>query len=45
MRKKKGIPPREELDQAFHMLQDQITRISVEEEEEMVGEDLEKRGK
>jgi hypothetical protein len=32
---KSQFPTREELDQAFHFLQDQITRISVSEEEEM----------
>lgn len=36
MNKKNEFPSREELDRAFHFLQDQITRISVEEEEEML---------
>jgi hypothetical protein len=30
------FPTREDLDQAFTILQDQITRITVEEEEEML---------
>ncbi|MED3563039.1 MULTISPECIES: hypothetical protein [Bacillus] len=44
MREKKSFPTREELDQAFHFLQDQITRISVEEEEEMVKEETNLNG-
>ncbi|MDQ0198819.1 hypothetical protein [Neobacillus ginsengisoli] len=36
MRKKSQFPSRRDLDEAFHFLQDQITRISVDEEEEMV---------
>ena len=36
MHKKNQFPSREDLDQAFHFLQDQITRIAVDEEEEMV---------
>ncbi|MBI0577513.1 hypothetical protein IEC97_09085 [Neobacillus cucumis] len=36
MNKKSSFPSREELDQAFHFLQDEITRISVVEEVEMV---------
>jgi hypothetical protein len=39
MNKKSQFPSREDLDQAFHFLQDQITRISVEEDEEMVVEE------
>ena len=39
MDKKSQFPTREELDQAFHFLQDQITRISVDEDEEMVVEE------
>jgi len=35
MNKKSQFPTREELDHAFHILQDQIIRISVKEEEEM----------
>ena len=35
MHTKSQFPTREDLDQAFHFLQDQITRISVVEEEEM----------
>lgn len=33
---KKKIPSRLELDEAFHHLQDQITRIAVLEEQEMI---------
>jgi arsenate reductase-like glutaredoxin family protein len=33
---KKEFPSREELNEAFHLLQDQITKITVEEEQEMV---------
>ncbi|WP_157081466.1 hypothetical protein [Neobacillus soli] len=36
MYKKDEFPTREDLDQAFHFLHDQITRISVIEEVEMV---------
>lgn len=36
MNKKNPFPSREELDQAFHFLHDQINRISVDEEEEMI---------
>ncbi|MED1468817.1 hypothetical protein [Bacillus salipaludis] len=36
MHEKNPFPSREELDQAFHFLQDEITRISVVEEVEMV---------
>jgi hypothetical protein len=36
LEKVNDFPSREQLDQAFHYLQDQITRISVNEEEEMV---------
>lgn len=36
MSKKKKFPSREDLNEAFHMLQDQITRITVEEEEETI---------
>jgi hypothetical protein len=39
MDKKSQFPTREDLDQAFHFLQDQITRISVDEDEEMVLEE------
>ncbi|MDR7000565.1 hypothetical protein [Neobacillus niacini] len=35
MHEKSSFPSREELDQAFHFLQDEITRISVAEEVEM----------
>ncbi|MDP4083140.1 MAG: hypothetical protein Q8934_00835 [Bacillota bacterium] len=45
MNQKKNFPSRNELDQAYHMLQDQITRISVKEEEEMIEEEIVKRGK
>jgi hypothetical protein len=41
MHKKSQFPSRENLDQAFHFLQDQITRISVDEEDEMVVEEKE----
>jgi hypothetical protein len=43
MNKKREFPSREELNDAFHILQDQITRISVEEEQEMVS--CERNGK
>jgi len=36
MKEEKNLPPREILDQSFHDLQDKITRITVEEEAEMV---------
>jgi hypothetical protein len=39
MDKKGKFPSREDLDQAFHFLHDQITRISVVEEVEMIRED------
>jgi hypothetical protein len=35
------FPTREELDQAFTILQDQITRITVNEEEEMLKQETE----
>ncbi|WML47116.1 hypothetical protein RCG23_16240 [Neobacillus sp. PS3-34] len=38
MKEENNIPARENLDQAFHQLQDQITRITVKEEEEMMKE-------
>lgn len=38
MQKKEQFPTREDLDQAFHFLQDQITRISVNEEEMVMKE-------
>jgi arsenate reductase-like glutaredoxin family protein len=42
---KKEFPSREELNEAFHLLQDQITKIAVEEEQEMVStEKTEKNG-
>jgi hypothetical protein len=43
MNKNREFPSREELNDAFHLLQDQITRITVEEEQEMVSS--EKNGK
>ncbi|MCL6571447.1 MAG: hypothetical protein K6T88_07135 [Bacillus sp. (in: Bacteria)] len=43
MNKKDKFPTREDLDQAFHFLHDQITRISVVEEVEMIKEDREGR--
>ncbi|WP_157273151.1 hypothetical protein [Neobacillus bataviensis] len=39
MNRKNEFPTREELDQAFHYLHDQINRISVVEEVEMRKED------
>ena len=36
MNKKEPFPSREELDEAFHYLHDQINKITVDEEEEMV---------
>ncbi len=36
MNRKKQFPSREELDQAFHFLHDQINRIAVIEEAEMM---------
>jgi hypothetical protein len=39
MNKKNEFPSREELDEAFHFLHDQINRISVVEEVEMLKED------
>lgn len=36
MKDPQNFPTREVLDQAFTLLQDQITRITVEEEEEML---------
>lgn len=41
MKEKQHFPTREELDQAFTMLQDQITRITVDEEEEMIKKEKE----
>jgi hypothetical protein len=41
MKEKQNFPSRNELDQAFTMLQDQITRITVEEEEEMIKQEKE----
>jgi hypothetical protein len=38
-KKEPSFPTREELDQAFHYLHEQINRISVDEEEEMVMEE------
>jgi hypothetical protein len=40
MNKNKEFPSREELNQAFHLLQDQITKITVEEEQEMVSSQI-----
>lgn len=36
MNDKERFPSREQLDEAFHFLHDAITRITVEEEEEMI---------
>jgi hypothetical protein len=41
MNKKNEFPTREELDEAFHFLHDQINRISVVEEVEMVKDEQE----
>ncbi|WP_156424462.1 hypothetical protein [Bacillus sp. FJAT-27445] len=41
MKEKDPMLSRRELDEAFHSLQDQITRITVEEEEEMVKQEIE----
>ncbi|MEH7299320.1 MULTISPECIES: hypothetical protein [Neobacillus] len=38
MNKKNEFPSREELDEAFHFLHDQINKISVVEEVEMIKE-------
>lgn len=40
MKQKDNFPSRDELDKAFTILQDQITRITVDEEEEMVKMEL-----
>lgn len=40
MKENNQLPTRVKLDEAFHLLQDQITRITVDEEEEMMREDL-----
>ena len=39
---KNQFPPRTVLNEAFHLLQDQITRIAVTEEQEMVAEEFTK---
>ncbi|MDR6121851.1 hypothetical protein QFZ87_001448 [Bacillus sp. SLBN-46] len=39
MNKKNEFPTQKELDEAFHFLHDQINRISVVEEVEMIKED------
>jgi hypothetical protein len=39
MNKKSEFPTQEDLDQAFHFLHEQITRISVVEEVEMIKKD------
>jgi hypothetical protein len=39
MKEKKQFPSRENLNHAFHQLHEQITRITVEEEVEMMNED------
>lgn len=43
MGKKKSFPTREELNEAFHLLQDQITRITVEEDQEMIQHQLQEK--
>jgi hypothetical protein len=40
MKQKDNFPSREELDQAFHFLHDQINKISVVEEVEMIKQDM-----
>lgn len=35
------VPPREVMDEAFHMLQDEIIRIAVEEEQDRMKEEIE----
>jgi hypothetical protein len=40
MNKKNEFPSREELNEEFHLLQDRITRITVEEEQEMESHEL-----
>jgi hypothetical protein len=40
MKTKKEFPSRAELNEAFHLIQDQITRITVEEEQEMVSNEI-----
>ncbi|WP_156351202.1 hypothetical protein [Neobacillus vireti] len=40
MKQKDKFPSREQLDQAFHFLHDQINKISVVEEVEMIKEDI-----
>ncbi|MGG5252790.1 hypothetical protein ACQYAD_04735 [Neobacillus sp. SM06] len=44
MPKKNQFPPRTALDESFHFLQDQITRIAVEEEQEMIKEERASKG-
>jgi hypothetical protein len=41
MKEKQSFPTRDELDHAFTILQDQITRITVAEEEEMIKQEKE----
>ncbi|MEH7106981.1 hypothetical protein [Bacillus sp. JJ1764] len=41
MNKKSEFPTREDLDQAFHFLNDQINRISIIEEIEMIKKEKE----
>jgi hypothetical protein len=41
MKEKKQFPSRDNLNHAFHQLHEQITRITVEEEVEMMKEDPE----
>jgi hypothetical protein len=40
MKEEKNLPTREGLDQAFTDLQDQITRITVDEEEEQMKQEV-----
>jgi hypothetical protein len=41
MKENEYFPSRDELDKAFTMLQDQITRITVDEEKEMIKMEME----
>jgi hypothetical protein len=41
MKEEQPFPTRDELDQAFTLLQDQITRITVAEEEELIKQEKE----
>jgi hypothetical protein len=45
MNSKKEFPSRDDLNKAFHLLQDRITRITVEEEQEMVNHEINGKNK